>query len=220
MKKISVTHLETFRRFRDGATEWDTEQKVIDAISGEFKGNDYTNIGSAFHSIIENFGTKNEHGPESILKTFGVVLSQKQAEIAMDHACDLQTFVPEVKLTKKYETKIGTIILTGVADVLKGNTIRDTKCKFSPPKLTEYYDSCQWKFYLSIFGLEWFYYDIFEFVGYKREMGRNVADLELIKHEPFGCFAYVGMESDLQTLVDDFIEWITFRNLLHHLKDV
>lgn len=220
MKKVSVTHLETFRRFRDGTTEWDTEQKVIDAISGEFKGNDYTFIGTAGHYVIEYNRMNCELLQEIVLNSYGVSFSKKQIESMLSFAVGILPFVPEVKLTKKYETQIGTISLTGIADRLKGNTIGDNKFKFSPPKLTEYYDSCQWKFYLSIFGLEWFYYDIFEFVGYKPEMGRNVADLELIKHEPFGCFAYVGMEADLQQLVDDFIEWAVYRDLLKHLKEV
>lgn len=216
MKKISVTHLETFRRFRDGTSEWDTEQKVIDAISGEFKGNDYTFIGTAGHYMIENANTS----CKKVFELFGVTFSPKQALMFSEHAWNLSPFVPEVKLTKRYQTQIGEISLTGVADVLKGNTIRDTKCKFSPPKLTDYYDSCQWKFYLSIFGLEWFYYDIFEFVGYNPEMGRNVSGLELVKHDPFCCISYVGMEQELQRLLDDFIEWILYRDLLKHLKDV
>ena len=220
MKKVSVTLLETFRRFRDGASEWDTEQKVIDSLTETFQGNDYTNIGSACHFIIENAGNGTTVLKEPFFKMFGTTLSDTQIDLLCAHANELKPFVPEVKLTRKYNTKIGIISLTGVCDILKGNYIRDTKCKFSAPKLIEYYNSCQWKFYLSIFGLERFYYDIFEFVGYKVEIGRDVSGLQLVKHDPFECFAYSNMESDLQTIVDDFIEWIEFRGLTNYLKEL
>ena len=51
---IRVTTLESFRRFRDNVTEtYDTEEKLIEHIKGEFKGNCKTEIGSAFHYLIE-----------------------------------------------------------------------------------------------------------------------------------------------------------------------
>lgn len=217
MKRLSVTHLETFRRFRDGTSEWDTEQKVIDAITGTFVGNDYTFIGTAGHYVIET--TANGLICSDTKELFGVTFSAEQVQMLKGHATELMPFVPEVKSTKQYHSPIGEVTISGIADVLKGCVIRDNKFKFSAPKLLEYYDSCQWRFYLSIFGLEWFYYDIFEFDGYKPEFGRDVSGLQLIPHEPFGCYAYLGMEEYLQTLIIDFVEWASFRGLLPYLKD-
>ena len=52
-KVVRVTQLEKFRRFITDHSEYDTEQSVIDTLTGEFKGNEYTYIGTAFHKIVE-----------------------------------------------------------------------------------------------------------------------------------------------------------------------
>ena len=53
MYTVRVTQLEKFRRYMDSVSPFDTEQSVIDTLSGEFKGNEYTWIGTAFHKIVE-----------------------------------------------------------------------------------------------------------------------------------------------------------------------
>ena len=64
---IRVTLLEAFRRFRDSEviyTDGDgfevcaSEEDVISNVTGEFKGSEYTRIGSAFHSIVETGSPK------------------------------------------------------------------------------------------------------------------------------------------------------------------
>ena len=52
MKLIRVTQIEKFSRYMREASAFDTEQSVIDGISGTFKGNEYTYIGTAFHKQI------------------------------------------------------------------------------------------------------------------------------------------------------------------------
>lgn len=54
MYRVRVTQLEKFRRFRDEVSSFDTEESVIETLSGDFKGNEYTQIGTAFHKIIED----------------------------------------------------------------------------------------------------------------------------------------------------------------------
>ena len=53
---VRVTTIESFRRYIE-QSEHDnyeiTEQSVIDNIVGEFQGNEYTRVGTAFHAIIE-----------------------------------------------------------------------------------------------------------------------------------------------------------------------
>ena len=55
MKKplLRVTQLEKFRRYLSGDYDYETEQDVIDTITGDFKGNAYTYVGTAFHRIVE-----------------------------------------------------------------------------------------------------------------------------------------------------------------------
>ena len=214
MKQVRVSTIESFRRFRDNVTEtFDTEEALIAKIKGEFHGNFKTQIGTAFHYLIEHHFMSTIQYDEFV--KMGVEFSAKQKEIAFAHSFNISPFIPEVRHEKVYKVGKYTLSVTGCTDVLQGNTLRDTKCKFSPPSLTDYYDSYQWRLYLSIFGLNRFIYDIFEFVGYKDEMCRNVSNLALNQQAPFECISYENMETDINTLILDFCEWLSFRNLWH-----
>jgi len=207
---IRVTTLESFRRFRDNVTEtYDTEEKLIEHIKGEFKGNCKTEIGSAFHYLIETNG--------EYLQSSGVNFSENQILIALNHQALISPFVPEIRKNKVFDTGKYKVEISGCTDVLQGNTLRDTKCKFSAPTYMDYYNSFQWRIYLSIFGLDRFLYDIFEFVGYKDEMVKDVSSLELKQHEPFECVRYEKMESEIITLINNFMDWIEFRNLQQYI---
>jgi hypothetical protein len=214
MIQVRVTLLESFRRFRDEVTEtYDTEQSVIDSLSGAFKGNNKTEIGSAFHLIIEKFNT-------NFCFINGVLFSNDHVQKAINHAENISPFIAEVRQSKTFYTKFGEISITGCTDVLQGNQLRDTKTKFSSPSYLEYFNSFQWRIYLSIFGLDKFYYDIFEFVGYNDGLGKDVSALELKQHEPYECARYENMETDINILINDFLEWIEFRNLWHLLTKI
>lgn len=219
MKQIRVSTLESFRRFRDNVTEtFDTEEMLISKLKGEFQGNCKTQIGTAFHYLIEN-SKMNTSQYDEFLK-MAVDFSVEQKTIAYNHSLSLQPFIPEVRLNKVYRTSGYILSVTGCTDVLQGITLRDTKCKFSPPVLTEYYNSYQWRLYLSIFGLNRFVYDIFEFIGYKDEICKNVSSLTIKQHEPFECISYENMETDINALVLEFCEWLSFRNLWYLIESI
>lgn len=209
MYTVRVTNLEKFRRFRDEETEtYDNEQSVIDSLSGEFKGNELTTIGSAFHKIIE----EKETFPSKIFSEFGVIFNSDQVLCGFMHAENISPFIPEVPQRKLYDTCLGKIWVTGTTDVLQGTILRDTKTKFTPPVMQDYYRSYQWRLYLDMFGLDRFIYDVFEFSGHD---GTDVSNYELKQHEPFECLRYEKMQHDIQTLLNDFMSWIDLRNLYH-----
>lgn len=218
MKTIRVTQLENFRRFRDDVPG-SSEQQVIDSITGKFDGNDKTNIGSAFHAIIENPVL------ECLLRThefkkLGVTFSDEQLGLALIHAQNLGLFTPEIQEKKIFETDSGKILITGKMDVLQGNVIRDTKITFGQPEMQKYADSIQWKLYLSIFELDKFVYDVFEVIGYDEIMGRDISKCEIKQHEPFECFRYENMETDINNLLYSFCQWVDYRCLWHLVPDV
>lgn len=216
MKIVRVTMLESFRRFRDNVTEtYDTEEKLIETITGKFTGNSKTIIGSAFHSIIENYGTKNQETEQSIFKKFGVKFSNEQIAIAQTHALNIAPFIPEIRSHKQY----GNIIVSGAIDALQGNVIRDTKTKFRDVTVIDYLNSYQWRFYLDIFGLDRFVYDIFEFKEYKENYALDVSLLQLKKHDPFSCVSYDNMQKDIFSLVNDFSQWADFRKIWPMIPD-
>ena len=212
MFEVRVTMLEKFRRFRDQVSEsYDTEQSVVDSLTGKFEGNDLTNIGTAFHYVVEKGAYGKTVDRNLIYAKWGVLADDSQIKAFYLHAEDMQPFIPEVRLPKLFNSVLGEITISGCTDVLQGNVLRDTKCKFSPPKMVEYMDSYQWRIYLSIFGLDRFIYDVFEFSGHKECDERDVTNCTLKQHEPFECIRYENMENDIQTLINDFCEWIRFR---------
>lgn len=211
-----VTLLESFRRFQVGTSEtYDTEESLIDNLTVTFKGNDLTNIGSAGHYLVEIGEQGNFVSDEVIFSKFGVKMTTEQKQLFFDHAQQMKPFVPEVWHKKVFNTSRGEVLVSGTCDVLQGTIIRDTKCKFRSPSMMDYFDSYQWRFYLSMFGLDRFMYDVFEFTG---NNFRDVTLFELKQHEPFECLRYPKMETDLVKLIDEFLDWVEFRNLGCYLK--
>ena len=222
MYRISVTSLEKFRRFVAGASPFDTEESLLDTLSGEFKGNEYTFIGTAFHNIVEQgeaaytFGAD---GIRSMVDGTEVIMSYEQAFTALRYRYRMPEAIYEVPVGKDYLTAAFPIHVTGRADVILGNDVRDIKTKYSAPKAEEYMESCQWRFYLEMFNADRFVFDVFEFRGYdKSKHGTDVRGLELRPFDPIECIRYTTMQEDNQKLVSDFCDYIDNKKLHHLLK--
>ncbi len=108
-------------------------------------------------------------------------------------------------------------------DGIEGAELRDIKCKFRSVQCQEYIDSSQWKFYLAAFNLDVFWYDLFEFRGFK-ELPAHAPflldkDVQIIAYEPLKCERYDNMEGDINALLNDFLEYIHVRGFLPLLKE-
>ena len=218
---IRVTQLEKFRRYITEASSYDTEQSVIDTLSGEFTGNTYTRIGSAFHKIVEEgdaFLNYNPNYPGYDIYIDGNVVkfTMKQARVALDYRDEHPGAFHEVRRYKDY----GRAIVTGCADMIDGIEIRDIKTKYSQPNDADYINSCQWRYYLDIFGADVFHFDLFKFEGYKIDKhGYDVRGLELKRHTPpITCYRYPNMEADNLALLNAFMDWAESRDLIKYLK--
>lgn len=218
---IRVTQLEAFRRFINN-TENDryeiTEKSVIDTISGEFKGNEYTFIGSAFHGIIETGEPKFvDHTDGCKIDVYGnvVMFDENQVRIALDYRNEYSGAFHEVRKYKDY----GRAIVTGCADLIDGIEIRDIKTKYSFPNDADFINSCQWRYYLDIFSADVFNFDLFVFDGYKKD--KNLCDvrgLELKRHTPaITCYRYHDMELDNISLLNEFMDFAESRDLVKYL---
>ncbi len=224
MKKpiVRVTQLEAFRRYITN-TDRDrfqiSEQSLIDSITGRFKGNSLTKIGTAFHSIIEKGEDILTHptdgGFRMPIEGGDVYLSHTHTDIALRYRDSHPAAFHEVRLYKDF----GPAIITGCADLIDGIEMHDVKTKFSTPSDSEYVNSCQWRYYLDIFEADTFLFDLFIFQGYNsKKHGTDVRPLTLIPHTPpITCRRYQGMEADNALLLDQFIQWATSRNLLKYL---
>lgn len=240
MKKplIRVTQLEKFRRFVSGEYEYEKEQDVIDTITGDFKGNAYTYIGTAFHRIVDG-NTENVQKAEAGERTFfyygkevsepvprgrmfdidgnKVKLDVSQCKVALDYRGEHPDAYHEIRKWVDF----GNVVVTGCADMIDGMEIRDIKTKFSAPSDKDYINSCQWRYYLELFGADTFHFDLFVFEGYSAEKhGTDVRGLPLYRHDPpITCYRYNGMEDDNRYLVKQFTEWAKYRNLIDKLPE-
>lgn len=221
---IRVTTLEAFRQFVNNTIERDyydiPEQRVIDTIKGDFKGNHKTRVGTAFHSIIETGEPTNVDPKEGcIINVDGneIKFDTTQVQVALDYRNEFPGAFHEVRQYKDY----GRAIVTGCADMINGIELRDIKTKYSTPSDNDYIESCQWKYYLDIFQADVFHFDLFIFRRYNPEKrGYDVRGLELTRHTPpITCYRYPDMESDNLALVNEFMDFAESRGLVGYLTE-
>lgn len=217
MYRISVTTLEKFRRYMDEVSESDTEESLIASIKGEFKGNDLTTFGSAYHKLIED-GAK----PEGLLlRADDIYFSKEQAKAALNFKKKHPYMQHEIVCRKVYETKYFPIQVGGRVDGIEGVEIRDTKMKFSYIKWEEYLNSVQWKFYLDMLNADVFWYDVFLVKGFnalQEKAPYTLPDVTISYEEPMQCLRYATMGNDIQLILDQFLDYMHDRKLLIHLK--
>lgn len=113
---------------------------------------------------------------------------------------------------------MGQAVVTGCADMIEGTELRDIKTKLTAPRDSDYRDSCQWRFYMQLFGCSTFHFDLFEFKGYDRERhGLDLRGLPIGRREPITLYRYRGMERDNERLLSMFLDWAERRGLTEHL---
>lgn len=217
---IRVTQLEKFRRYITEASSYDTEESVIATLSGEFKGNEMTRIGTAFHKVVEigNLTCCKEvdNRFEFDIDGHPVALNYNQCQLGLNYRNEHLGAFHEVRLYKDY----GCAIVTGCADMIDGIEIRDIKTKYSQPNDSDYINSCQWRYYLDIFNADVFHFDLFVFEGYKKEEhGHNVTKLNLTRYTPpITCYRYSNMEADNIALLNAFMDWVESKGLTGKLN--
>lgn len=224
MKRISITTLEAYRKYLAG-DEWSSQQTMIDSIVTPFEGNEYTRIGSAFHAIIEQGENVIEELPEMgkfrvTTEGWPVIFNEQQIAMALKYRDKLPYAFHEEWIGREFETPAMTIWVHGRVDVLHGIFVRDIKTKYSPVKYEDYAESAQWRLYLDLTGLDTFYFDLFEFPGYKKDRhGYDVSSLGIKPYGTIECIRYEGMEEDNRRLVCDFTDFVVRNNLIEYLKD-
>lgn len=236
---VRVTQLEAYRKYieqSEYANYEITEQSVIEGITGVFTGNEYTRIGTAFHSIVETgcpvcekvhpyersflYYGKEQTEPVPCdrkfnIEGFDVVMDVAQCKVAMDYRNEYPDAFHEIRLYKDF----GEAVITGCADMIDGIEIRDIKTKYSYPSDSDYINSCQWRYYLELFNMDVFHFDLFVFDGYNKERhGYDVRGLPLKRYLPaIICHRYDGMERDNKNLLHSFLEWTDYRDLTKYL---
>lgn len=236
---IRVTQIESFRRYLEQSERSFyeiTEQSVIDSIT-TFTGNVKTRVGTAFHRVVEEGKPQCEKVPAGN-RTFLYYNKPKEEPVPCGRSFDVDGYkvvldIPQIKVALAYREQYpdvfheireykdyGDCVVTGCADMLRATEIRDIKTKFSSKfDDSDYMDSCQWRFYLELFGLDTFHFDLFIFDDYdEKKHGYDVRGLNLHRYEPaITCYRYPTMEQDNRYLLKEFLKWVEYRNLTQYL---
>ena len=224
MKRISITTLETYRKFLSG-DEWSSQEKMIEALTNPFQGNEYTRIGSAFHAIVEQgeevIEELDEMGKFRVtVDGWPVIFNEEQVAMALKYRSKLPYAFHEEWIGREFHTPSMDIWVHGRVDVLHGTFVRDIKTKYSAVKYDDYANSAQWKLYLDLTDLDTFYFDLFEFPGYKIDKhGYDVSSLGIRPYGAIECIRYDGMVEENKQLVCDFTDFVTKFNLTEYLKE-
>lgn len=236
---VRVTQIESFRRWMY-QSDYDnfeiSEQSVIDGITQEFQGNEYTRIGTAFHSIVETGQPVSEKVPAGVreytyygkpvtepvpcgrkfdIDGHAVIFDVPQCRVALDYRNEHPDAYHEIRSYMEYDEAV----VTGCADMIDGIEIRDIKTKYSVPKDSDYINSCQWRYYMQLFNVSTFHFDLFVFNDYKLDKhGYDVRGLRLTRHDPITVYRYPGLEQDNANLLHEFMAWAKERELIKYLN--
>jgi hypothetical protein len=212
MKFIRQSWLERFRLSL--TTEYVDEAEVADNIRGIEKLNWKMEAGTCWHDMLADqsspvlrYGRVSEKAPQAKYHFAGeAVLGAKQIQ-----GQGLFEVYGEriLKLPSGEE-----VMLTGHADHLWGNAIRDNKTKFGDVSIADYESSLQWRVYLWIFNAHVFTYDLWDFKPPEED---GFCKLDRVVSCTF--YPYLGMEEHIRGWVVRFMEWASDRNLLPYLKE-
>jgi hypothetical protein len=229
MLKISVTTLDTFRKFlleeitdklldeyiqtnsiETMSIDQFLESKFIQRLTGEFVPTPAMERGTALHNIIENpskYYLPGSHCYKSNDTEFEYSLVNNNILPLFNYEYPF-----EVKTTKLYELSTGEKVeVVGKADQLVGNMTIDIKTTWGGFQYEYYSKSYQWRYYLDLFESELFRYLVFQLYE-----GKNGIILKEV-HD-FYFSPYDGMKKDIMNLLENFVAYIHLRKLTNYFK--
>ncbi|MFP4527698.1 MAG: hypothetical protein ACLFQX_04045 [Candidatus Kapaibacterium sp.] len=212
MLRISVTTLESFRRFLQ--EEWLSEQKLISQIKREEPPSIHMAIGTAFHDILEHPHERVKYDDKKDIHYFesgGIVFPFETITKAYDQISYRYPF--EVKTTKDYIVDGEAVRVVAMADQLIGNIACEHKTTYGNFDCARYAESYQWRYYCDLFSSDIVIYKVFEFP----RLNQSKMDLRLKDMHIFSMWRYPGMETDLKLLLGHFVGWVKFRKLEAYL---
>lgn len=222
--RISVSRLETFRKFLDGEMKgYFTQQLIIDDIKGLRPYSAKANLGTAFHALLEMDlkSVKYLHDPiaekgKYIIKTKDmqepVTFSNKQAAKALWFREQHPDIVHEVPVKTEIELRGHSITISGRMDGMEGFIGSDAKTSDKASCCEDWENSFQWKYYAWMAKLRQFRYDIFQFV-YKDQQLDNVI------YHAYNFLPYMGMQEECLQLLDRYLDFCSMHNLNKYLID-
>lgn len=167
-----------------------TTEELVSRLRRETPPKPHMLAGSAWHRVLEHHQ--------------GGVLEGKVSEgnFTFDVRAEATVELPQVVELRGYEVfRVDglDVVLAGRLDGLSGHSLIDYKLtsKLDPES---YYDSSQWRAYLSIFGCRDFQYVLFK--KYQKLFHVRIDEVF-----PFTLHRYVGMVDDLRRAIREYLEF-------------
>ncbi len=181
-----VSSLETYRRWLE---DDDATPEQLVARLTDFQPSEAMLAGTAFHKALELAVP----GDYDRLEANGFTFLLPDAEIALPDIRELRTF-----------GNYGDLRVTGQVDALQGRRVEDhkTTSSFNPDGYMQGY---QWRFYLDLFGVDVFRWNVFEIIEVPRE-----ERVYRVKPPHFlEQVRYPGMHDDCMDLARQFYDFAT-----------
>lgn len=212
--KFSPSKLEQFRKYLYGEyNEFIQKEDVIKYLKGEIEWKAEMNVGSAIHAIIE-------HGPEKYLKKDGMyhvkekdfpqeeVFAPDEIQPVLDYCAAHRSSVHEVPIKfSEFNHRFHEIIMNMRIDGMHGVIIHEHKTSPKPYDLELYERSVQWRIYLMATEAKAVVYNHFQWKQLKNK------PLQII-HTPFMFYPYKGMEDDVLSLINRFVQFCDLNGVL------
>lgn len=204
---ISTTIIDKFLLYLK--EDWLTEAMLIDTIKGISPPTRYTELGTVFHNLLEQ-------GYKAPLNLDGSAFISNDIEFSYDIMTKCFNYINynfpfEQKIAKGYPTRYGFVDIVGKVDQLQGLHINEFKTCWHGFDYLKYLNSCQWRFYLDLFGAEQVNYLVFELYDGKKSITlRNI-------HQ-FSFTPYKSLDIDLRMYLEEFILFIKTKKLEQYFQ--
>lgn len=204
MIKISATQIDSYHKYTNGIL---SEEQILDTLLRRGKANLKMNLGTAFHSLIENHDKQcpSIFNPEQI----------KHARSLFNDGSH------EIKTRQLYASCIGNIAITGVADYLVGNKVMEAKTTWGQFSIDKYLDSLQWQIYCRLFDASEVEYVVFEF-PYLSTKFKTIDDIDTeLQYKQVHQFTVpsIGMDkSALNEIINNMCRFIKINRIEHLMQ--
>jgi len=200
--RISTTTIESFRLWRDG--DWMPESDLIESILGKWKPNHKAELGTAFGKVLED--------PDRYMVPGGFACGAFTFGLDVMEPCLAlidRRGVFEAKALKSY----GPCDVVSKADHILGAHLSEFKATLGSFDVQRYLDSCQWRFMGDAFRPSRITYRVFCLDECEANGVIGLKDIH-----SFNVYPYPAMHDDCASLVRDFAEYVTTRDLVGVLQ--